>query len=368
TGLSWRCDVLTEKSVRKLASEWQDLAENAVEKNIFQLPNFIFHSLPLLSSQDPHIVTIRQDGLVIGLAILRRDLGYAKLPVPFWKSASHPEQYLGSPLVRAGYEQEFTAGLTAWLDRSPAQICFLQLNKLAGDGAVANALLNQCRSDHRAVLIAERHQRAAIRPNTRVGSADHSHLSVSRRKSIRRARKRLEAMGELSIERLSEGDQLSDWTDQFLAMENTGWKKEASSSILSCRHETALYQATIPEAFESGNLNLTRLCLDGKPIAFTLDILSSSIGYCLKSAIHPDFRKFSPGVLMEFETLKYYSQRPDLRLIDSCTHPDNAMLNELWPDKRTTLDLAIGRRGIAYEAVFKVIQSAKVLLRRFAND
>lgn len=360
----WQCEALTPEVVLALTSEWEVLARDAAEANIFQFPHFIRHSLPLLAGQEPQIVTIRHSGLLIGITILRRDVGYAKLPVPFWKSATHAEQYLGTPLVRAGFEEEFAAGLIAWLDQAPLCCGFLQLSKIASDGPIAKALIELSQRAGRGVMTANLHERAAIAPKARQGVLTDTHLRASRRKSIRRARKRLDDAGEVSIERLDRKEQLDEWIDQFLVMENSGWKQEAGSSILSCPHETVLYRATIQEAFKSGNLNLTRLRLNQMPIAYTLDILTPPIGFCLKSAIHPDYRKYSPGVLMEFETLKHYLENTGLELLDSCTHPENAMLNELWPDKRKIMDVAIARSGPIYSGIFKGVRAAKALLQR----
>ncbi|MEP1420600.1 MAG: GNAT family N-acetyltransferase [Erythrobacter sp.] len=365
--LSWLCGALTPNGLDALATEWEDLAQAASEKNIFQFPKFIRNSLPLLADQEPKIVTVRHSGLLIGIVILRRDMGYAKLPVPFWKSALHPEQYLGSPLVRAGFEEEFVTGLTSWLDQASLNCGFVQLAKISGDGPLAHALFKHSDATGRGIIVANRHKRAAIAPTARCGTKDDSHLTSSRRKSIRRAQKRLHNAGEISIERLSERDQLDDWADQFLEMEDTGWKHEAGSSILSCPNETALYRATIRDSFESGNLTLTRLHMNGKPIAFTLDVLAPPIGYCLKSAILPEYRKFSAGVLMEFETLKYYLGQGKLDLIDSCTHPDNTMLNELWPDRREIMDIAVSRRGLIYSSIFAGTRAAKAIMQRFSH-
>jgi CelD/BcsL family acetyltransferase involved in cellulose biosynthesis len=362
--IRWLCEELTLEVVLALTPEWEDLAQDVAEANIFQFPHFIRHSLPLLAWQRPQIITIRQAHLLIGIAILQRDVGYAKLPVPFWKSAIHAEQYLGTPLVRAGFEEEFAAGLTAWLDQAPLHCGFLQLAKIASDGPVAKAMMKLTQQAGRALMIANLHERAGIAPKARPGALADTHLSASRRRSIRRARKRLDDAGEVSIERLDKKDQLDEWIDQFLVMEDSGWKREAGSSILSCVRETALYRAMMREAFENGNLNLTRLNLNQMPIAYTLDILAPPTGFCLKSAIHPDYRKYSPGVLMEFETLKFYLGDTTLELLDSCTHPENAMLNELWPDKRKIMDLMIARSGPIYGAMFACVRAAKALLQR----
>lgn len=359
SGLSWQCDPLTLDTAQALETEWSDLSIVASEQNIFAYPWFIIPSLPLLVKLKPKLLAIRAEGLLIGLVTLRADAGYAKLPVPFWRTAMHYEQFLGTPLVRAGYENKFAAGLCEWLDQAPLGCCFLNLAMMSADSKVAKAIADHCQRDARQFLETNSFQRAAIVPARSRSMEPEQLLSSSRRKSLRRAMKNLSKQGAVSVERLSKECDQELWMAHFLDMENTGWKRDDGSSILSCANETALYKQIIYTAFRQENLLFSRLCLDGKPIAYTLDIAAGSQSYCLKSAIHQDYRKFSPGVLMEFETLKYYLGQELYACSDSCTSPNNEMLNELWPDRKPIADLLIGRRGVAFSMIFKAIHAIK---------
>lgn len=360
---SWQCEALTAQLSAQLKAEWTELANVASEPNIFQSPSYVAQSLPLLANQAANLIRIRDQGLLVGMMILRRDKGYAKLPVPYWRSALHYEQFLGTPLVRKGHEESFAAGLCDWLDNAPSDCSFLTLSMIGADGPVAKAIVHRCRQNQRQLFAANRFKRAAIANGEHATANPEEMLSTNRRKSICKARKKLAQQGEISIERLTDPTQLADWTAHFLELENTGWKRKEGSSILSCEHETALYKAIIGEAFEAGNLHFSRLCLDNGPIAYTLDISAPPVAYCLKSAIDQDFRKFSPGVLMEFETLKHYLTAQDAIFVDSCSAPDNTMLNELWPDQKSVLDLVIERKGLIYTLIFRAVQAIKMLLK-----
>ncbi len=359
SGLSWQCDPLTLDIAQALEVEWSDLSAAASEQNIFTYPWFVIPSLPLLAKLKPKLLAIRAEGVLIGLVTLRADAGYAKLPVPFWRTAMHYEQFLGTPLVRAGYENKFVAGLCEWLDRAPLGCCFLNLAMMSADSKVAEAIADHCRRDARQFLETNRFQRAAIVPARSHGVEPEQLLSPSRRKSLRKAMRNLSKQGAVTVERLCEESDLEPWLAQFFAMENTGWKHGNGSSILSCANETALYKQIVHTAFHQKNILFSRLCLDGKPIAYTLDIASGPQGYCLKSAIDQDFRKFAPGVLMEFETLKYYLGQERYAHLDSCTSPNNTMLNELWPDRKPVTDLVIGRKGTVFTMIFKAIHALK---------
>ncbi len=358
-GTSWSFAPLDRETACALEADWQDLALNASEPNIFMFPDFIRASLPLLKHRQAHLLAIRCDGVLLGVAILRRDWGYAKLPVPFYRTALHHEQFLGTPLVRKGREREFARGLFDWLDNAQDAPVFVNLAQCSANGAIAEAVMGQAAQEGRASFSVNRFQRAAIVPAELPQGEEPKWLSNSRRKSLRKARRNLDKVGEASIERLGEQEDIVPWIAGFLAMEDTGWKHENGSSILSCANETGLYDKLIRCAHRAGTLNFARLCVDGKPIAYTLDILAAPLGFCIKSAIHQDYRRYSPGLLLEVANMEHYRDQSQFELLDSCTSSDNAVLNELWPHRKTITDLLVGRKGRLSSALFSLVMWLK---------
>lgn len=358
-GLSWKCEELNHDIAHSLQADWNDLSDAMSEENYFFDPHYIINSLPLLKKYKPKILTIRDNKQLIGLTILRTDIGYGKLPWPFWRSAMHFEQYLGTPIVRNGKENEFATALCKWLDKAPFHCSFLNIAMLSLDSDVSRAIQNHCHQEKRLFLRANSYKRAAILTLKHHDIDPEKLISSNRRKSLRRNMNKLSKLGDVTIERLIKECDLESWISHFLALENTGWKHEKGSSILSCENETRLYKQIIIEAFHRENLIFSRLCLDGKAIAYTLDIASGSRCYCLKSAIDQEYRKYSPGVLMEFETLKYYLDQNHYTYLDSCTAPDNDMLNALWPDRIAISDLVIERKGFIYAMIFRIVRAIK---------
>src|SRR5438132_2627801 len=47
------------------------------------------------------------------------------------------------------------------------------------------------------------------------------------------------------------------------------------------------------------------------------------------------YRAFSPGFLLEVENVRRLHQRPEVRWMDSCADAQHAMINRLWPGRRT---------------------------------
>lgn len=362
--LSWQCQRLTIDMVQSIENEWIALCEAATDRNIFIKPCYIMASLPLLARFEPNLLIIRCNEQIIGLLILRRDTGYAKLPISFWRTAMHYEQYLGTPLVRAGLENEFAAALCQWLDQAPRNCSFLKLALLRANSKVTKAIIDHCKTEKRQYMRLNQFKRAAIIPSLHQNITPETLISQSRRKNINKAMKKLSEQGDVRIERLSKGDDVEEWITDFFNMEDSGWKHERGSSILSCINETYLYRQMIKNALFEENIIFSRLCLDDKVIAYTLDIASGTHSYCLKSAIHQDYRNCSPGVIMEFNTLKYYMTQERYKHIDSCTDPNNMMLNALWPDRKSLLDLVVARKGYVFSMVFKIIIIIKSMIMK----
>lgn len=354
-GLTFQSVPLTEEAVSRLDSEWADLADNAIEKNVFFFPWFVRSSIPLLKPKLPQIVTVRREDRLIGLVMMQSDTGYAKVPVGFFRTCLQYHQFLATPLIRAGHAEDFFTGLGKWLDTAPQNKSFCVLSLLSGEGEIADAATTFLENENRAAAQVEIIERAAISEPLSAGSDPTSHISKSRLKSVKRREKNLAKLGDVSVDHFSEGDDAQAWLDDFIRLENSGWKGDEETSIAKNPIDADFYRAMVAAADSEKALSFLRLSVDGVPIAYTLDLISGSFAYCLKSAHDVEFRKYAPGVILEYETLKKY-HRPGANIfVDSCTAPDNTMINELWPGKRKIQSIAFARKGNLHSFIFKSV-------------
>lgn len=354
---------LTAQAIADLDDQWYDLAAGAVEKNVYFFPWFIQASLGLYKNKQPTLLSIYYDDLLIGLLTYEDSFGYAKLPIGFYRTALHPHQFTGTPLIRDGYAQSFAAGLGLWIDAAPQSRSFCQLLQLNGEEEIVSALEERFTAEKRAFAFLERNERAAILTPQGPAQISHSHISKSRLKSIKRRRKNLEKLGSVSIETLSKDDDIQIWFDDFLRVENCGWKNELGTSIQENPADIEFYREMLGDAQKNNCVNFFRLCLDGKAIAYTLDILSGPFSYCLKCGHDFEYRKYAPGVLLELETLDYYVSNGEENIVDSCTHFDNTMLNDLWPDRKKIVSLGIAKKQIHHKILFNIMSRFNTLIK-----
>ena len=123
-------------------------------------------------------------------------------------------------------------------------------------------------------------------------------LERKMRKELRRCRRRLEEAGALEIAVDRGRDDLDALLAEAFAVEELQWKGEGGTAIMSSPQTHAFYLDVARWAAGRGTLRLVNLRLDGRMIAFELDILDASGLYSLKAGFDPEHARFSPGHLV----------------------------------------------------------------------
>ncbi len=356
----WQISEFNDTFVEKHLEAWYDLLNNSVEKNTFLAPWFARFSFELFK-QKPLIVTIFSDDKLIGLLPVQPDLGYAKLPIKFYKSAIHYHQFLGTPLVRQNYEEQFSKVIFDWIDSLPKTASLFFFNLISDETSITKAMELHAHKQSRPYWVSEKISRAAVWPKP-THAPNKEATGKTRHKNIERRRKELEKLGQISVERLSDLSQLKSWYDDFLHLENNGWKKDKGTSIQQNEPDKLFFYQMLLHGLKQDQLNFFRLKIDNKSIAYTVDILTDEFVYCLRCAHDMDYRKYGPGALLEYEGYKFYRAHQIDYIVDSCTAPNNQMLNKIFPDRKKISSIAVGKRNFLHKVIFKLVKQTKLLL------
>lgn len=350
-----------------LAAQWDDLATDAAEPNVFAHRWFIEASLPLTPA-DARLLAVSAQGRLIGLLPLAPATHYGRLPLRHVENWLHYHAFLGGPLLRRGQEQAAWAALLAALDADPASSGLLHLTGLVEQGPVHGALLAAAR---RPCDTVHRIERALLHSD--LAPADYYAATVrkKKRKELARLHSRLAEQGEVTTRRLAAGDDIDEWIDAFLSLEASGWKGRAGSALL-CRPETAdFFRDALHGAQDAGKLELLRLDLDGRAIAILVNFIDTPGSYSFKTAFDEDYARFSPGVLIQLANLDILN-RPDIAWMDSCAAQDHPMIDSLWGQRRAivrvTLPLAGWRSRITFHAARTIERVAAARKRRPAPE
>ena len=336
-------------------ARWDALAQWASEPNPFHESWYL---LPALRALDPDgavkLLCLEAGGQLAGLVPVRRASRYYGHPVPHIANWLHGNAFCGAPLVAKGFERAFWRELLAWCDGQPGGALFLHLAQVPTEGPLHDALTQVLAEQSRQAATVLREERALLRSDLAPDAYLEESLSGKKRKELRRQHRRLGEEGELTVERSEASDALPTWTDEFLALEQAGWKG-ANGSALACDPATArLFREALDGAARAGRLERLAIRLDGRPLAMLATFLTPPGAFSFKTAFDEDFARFSPGVLLQREALELLV-RPDIEWADSCAAADHPMIDHFWRERRTVARHNIAIGGKARRLLFNAL-------------
>jgi len=330
-----------------------DLATDTLERNVFyesilaepaarslgtgrQLEFvFVYRSDPGAPRRPPQLV---------GFFPFERIARYRGLPISALVSFAHAHCFLCTPLVRRAAAGQTLTAVFDWLaGESGAKL--VELRSIAADGPVHQLLVEELHARRRPFWLGGWSTRALFQPSHDAESYLRGAVSGTALKEVRRKEKRLRDRGRLVWRELEPGEDARPWLTEFLRLEASGWKGRGKSALACRDDEREFFISTAVAAHERGRLMLLGLFLDDRPLALKCNFLSGDGGFAFKIAFDEAYRAFSPGFLLEVENVRRLHQRPEVRWMDSCADAQHAMINRLWPGRRTmaTVLFATGR-------------------------
>jgi|CXWL01.1.fsa_nt_gi CelD/BcsL family acetyltransferase involved in cellulose biosynthesis len=129
-------------------------------------------------------------------------------------------------------------------------------------------------------------------------------LRTKFRANLRRRRKRLSEVGDVTVERLS-GEALNEGhLEEALALESRGWKGQQGSAAGLSPQAHGFHRDLFREPAHHQRLVLYRLQVSGKTIAFHYGIDLNRVFSLVMTSYDESFAEFSPGHLLTEEVLK----------------------------------------------------------------
>ncbi|WP_417622721.1 GNAT family N-acetyltransferase [Parasphingorhabdus sp.] len=350
-----------------LAEAWTDLARQASEPNIFYEQWFLRPGLTQFG-QDPELrlflLWAGEPGHspLLGLLPLGPVDRFGRLPARHVQNWMHHNCFLGTPLVRTGFEQIFWEELLTALDSSdwPG---FLHINGMTIGGPLDQALRAVCSDQKRCCDLVHSTARALLQSDLSSDAYHRATLRGKKRKEWRRLGKRLNEQGDVTFGQHLGAAGLDEWTDEFLRLEKAGWKGKNGSALDSSPETSAFFRQALAGAAAAGQLERRDIRLDGKPLAMLVNFLSPPGAFGFKTAFDEEYSRFSPGVLLQIENLKFLDLRA-LQWIDSCASQDHPMIDSLWSDRRHIGRFSIELQGLCRRAVFRGVRLGETLMTK----
>jgi CelD/BcsL family acetyltransferase involved in cellulose biosynthesis len=123
-------------------------------------------------------------------------------------------------------------------------------------------------------------------------------LSRNRRRSLRRAWRRLHAAGPVTLDVWRGGDDLDARLQEVLAVEAAGWKGRGGTAIASSPATRTFYAEIAAWGAARHWLRLSCLRVAGRAIAADIGLVQGGTWYSLRAGYDERWREFGPGALL----------------------------------------------------------------------
>jgi CelD/BcsL family acetyltransferase involved in cellulose biosynthesis len=321
-------EVLNEQGLRNIeAEQWDELSRNSLDNNPFYGRSFILAGLNTIdraSGLRAVIIRSSDKSQLLGMFPFR----LRRFPLMRAVAATNLYQFCSQPLIHRDYSD---AVIAAWTDaletkQFPHRWSFPHLDLTS---RFAQRLSHLAMNKSLRCLPLANYSRARLTRSSR-NFAEHlsSTVSKSRVKDIQRSLRRLEELGEVRFERATDPALVTQRIEQFLAVEHAGWKGTAGTSFQS----NAEHARFAREAFShnGGQTCVDSLLLDGSPIALSVNLRSGETIFTPKCAYDESYRKYSPGLVLEYLIVEAFYASDDCTDMDSSTTVDGHVIQSLW--------------------------------------
>lgn len=324
-----------------LAAEWRALAARAIEPNVFYEPSFALAAADAFAGDTGAVLVRARDRRLIGLfpvRIVRRRYGG---PVPVACGFAHPFGPLGAPLADS---EQAMAAFDAFLDRmaQPDMPDVLLLPFFPEQGALALTLEGALARRGLHSRAFNRHRRAVLAPEGARGEYLQRSVNRGTLKELRRQRRRLAELNELSVVSLDDPEKMQALLEAFVMLEAAGWKGRRGTAAAQNPASLLFLQRAVAGLAQQGQARICVLRSGEAPIAAMILLYSGGHAWTWKTAYAEQFARFSPGVQLMLEVSRDLLADERVRAVDSCATPGHPMIDRLWRER-----LALSHRLIS---------------------
>jgi CelD/BcsL family acetyltransferase involved in cellulose biosynthesis len=345
-----------------LLQQWQTLVEQSADRNVFAEPWLLLAGMRhCLNTDQVRLALVRDShNRLIGLFAVDRIAGIGRLPLPGWALWRHPNAFLAPGIAARGCEAAAWSALVDLLGSARPNAACLLADGIV-EGSALHAGLVAAAGQRRLPLDTDhRFERAMLASDLPPDAYWDAAVRAKKRKELRRQWARLAEEGALTTGRLTPDAEIAPWADEFFALEASGWKGANGSALSSNADTHAFFASALRDGHAAGKVAITALRLDSRAIAMLVTLLSGSGGFSFKTAFDETYSRFSPGVLLQRESLDIAAAH-SLDWIDSCAAPDHPMIDSLWRERRAILRLTLPLPGAANKARFAATMTAQRL-------
>lgn len=331
----------------ELQEELDFLTNRALEPNVFFSGRFLAPAMPRLEDRIIRLMVMRDEDetrsrmrLLLPFSIEKPGFSVGASIIRCW---SNPFGPLGTPLLDREEAAETLDNMLEALSKPEAGLPgVLVLPDLQLDGPVARLLRAVAVGRNLAVTETDRLERPFLESDLDGDAYLAKSLSRHHRHEMRRQWRRLSEHGELTYTVARQPDEIRHHLEEFLTLEDSGWKGRRRSAMVADRYRAAFAREAINGLAETDSVRIHTLALDGEAIASMIVFVSSGEAWTWKTAYDEKWARYSPGKLLVDRLTEWHLDDLNIRRTDSCAVPDHAIMSRFWGERVSMGTMVIG--------------------------
>lgn len=329
-------------ALRSERQAWDDLFENAIDRNVFYSSDLLLPALQYLRPAGTRkFVVIKsrkrsapnQEPEWCGFFPLVEKRRLRGIPIRNLQLIKHDYCFLRTPLLRDGAAAQTLTTFVDWLFKE-AKAPIIDLAEQSGEGPYQTLLADEFHRRGLRPWITGVYGRAFMRRATSDDTYLRTSISNGRLKELRRLERRLGDEGPIRFESLGPSGDLDSSIEEFLNLENSGWKHTSGTAIDCSPDDRSFFVAACRSLFEKGRLRMHFLRVGETLVAAKCNFLAPPASFAFKIAFLEEKSRYSPGVQLEIDNIRRFHAEPNLDFMDSCADPEHPMIDHLWQEKR----------------------------------
>jgi len=356
--------IASTSELESMTPVWNQLIDHSISRNPSFEPEFLIPALNHLNQSEAKCLVVEGDSgqgdrRLLGLMPLAESKVYG-LPFKSVVAWKHEQCFDTTPLLHREYGAQVIATMFEFLKEQ--KFGLLKLDTMSAASNITNPILSVLNTQGMSLFVVDTFERATFEPAQDVETYLVNNLSKGMRKKVKQCQRRLGELGDVVYEPCSPHSDYPLLAQQFLDLEQSGWKGKNETALASERHSKQFFLESVERLAQSGKARFLTLKLSGTPIAMILNTRSGSSAFAFKTAFDETMSKYSPGILVEVHSLGRM-HADGINFADSCTTPDNTTMKRIWGQKASFQSIVVGLHKGAPSMALKALPLMQMLVR-----
>jgi hypothetical protein len=314
-------------SLRQYWADLEDLCSDVAEPNVFYEPWMLIPAVEAFGQEKIFTFVLvyaesSQPGgkpVLSGFFPFERRRRYARMPANLLLLWEYRHCGVCTPPVRRGQEKACLDALIHWAHNDAQGADILEWFQMSTNGPVFHAL-TACLEEKQLRNQQAKRERPFMLPRESSEIFLNEALSSNRKRGLRRWERQLSELGAVGYSEL-EDDRIDAWVDVFFEMEASGWKGREGVAAILDENTEGFVRYALKEAFHRGQLLTLAMTVGGEPAASRFILTSHGAAFGYKISYREKYARYSPGSLLEVESIRRVHQHPEIKWLDSCVAP-----------------------------------------------